>query len=144
LACAVGLGCAGCGNPPTRGEAIERYGTELREAVSSNIDDPGRRAQTLQVVDRIKALHVRFSKETADYIDAFRRLNTDYDATRPAFDELFAHYEAQRTKARNEALDLHYELAARATEGEWKAIGKAEAKLYEETNGARPVREGVE
>ena len=141
VACAVAVGCASCGNPPTRSEAIERYGTELREAVSAKVEDKQRRARMLQVVDRINALQVRFTRETADYITAFHRLNADYDATRPAFDQLLGSYEAQRVTARNEMLSLHYELASLAIGGEWRAIGKAEAKLYEKTSEARPQRE---
>jgi hypothetical protein len=91
----------------------------------------------LLIVDKVEALHRRFSQETADFIESYRRLNADYEATRPAFDQLFADYSAKRIKARSEALDLHFELASLATGDEWHAIGKAEIKLYEEVNAAR-------
>jgi hypothetical protein len=145
LACALAVACAGCGGgKPTREESVQRYVAGLREAVTSKVEDPQRRSQMLQVVDRIEALHVRFNRETGDFIVAFRRLNADYDAGRPAFDQLFADYRAQRIEARGEALDLHSGLAALATDAEWKAIGKAEAKLYEKTVEARPAGKTAE
>ena len=80
---------------------------------------------------------------TVEFVEGYRKLNADYDSTRPAFDQLFADYNAKRIKARNEALDLHFQLASLATVGEWGAIGKAEAKLYEESNAAPPAEESA-
>jgi hypothetical protein len=91
----------------------------------------------LLVVDQVEALNLRFSQETADFVRSYRKLNADYEATRAAFDKLFADYNAKRIKARNESLDLHFQLASLATADEWDSIGKAEKKLYEEANEAR-------
>ena len=144
FACAFVLACAGCsGERPGRAEAIARYSTELRDTVSARVVDQPRREQMLQVVDRIEALHVRFSRETADFIAAFRRLNADYSAARPAFDQLFADYGSRRVTARSEALELHYQLASLATEGEWASVGKAEARLYERANESRSGEEAA-
>lgn len=93
----------------------------------------------LRVVDRLEALHLRFSQETADFIEHYRKLNADYDSTRPAFDQLFSDYNAKRVQARSEALDLHFELDSLATADEWDKIGKAETKLYEKANAAHPA-----
>jgi hypothetical protein len=90
-------------------------------------------------VDQIEAAQTRFSKEMADFVESYRKLNADYDATRPAFDKLFSDYNVQRIKVRNEALDLHFQLASLSTATEWNPIVKAEIKLYEEVNAVRPV-----
>jgi hypothetical protein len=95
------------------------------------------------IVDQLEALHLRFSQETADFVESYRKLNADYDATRPAFDQLFSDYSAKRIKARNEALDLQFQLASLATAGEWDSIVEAETKLYEEVNAARPAEEST-
>ena len=145
MVCAVALMTPGCGGTkPTSQQTIERFSQELREAVSANVADQGRKTQMLLVVDQLQALHIRFSKETADFVDSYRKLNADYDAARPAFDQLFSDYNAKRVKARDQALDLHFQLASLAARGqgaanagEWDAIGKAEVKLYEEANAAR-------
>lgn len=144
LVCAVTLTVPGCGGTkPTTDQTIERYSQKLRNAVSTNVPEEGRKAQMLLIVDQVEALHVRFGQETADFVESYRKLNADYDSTRPVFDQLFSDYNAKRIKARNEALDLHFQLASLATAGEWDAIGKTETKLYEEVNAARPAEEST-
>jgi hypothetical protein len=145
--CALTLTVAvgGCGGKePSREEAIARYGQELRAAVSKHVTDERRRAGMLSIVDQLQAVNRRFDQETADFVESYRKLNADYEATRPAFDRLFSDYSAQRVKARTETLDLHFQLASLATADEWDGIAKAEAKLYEEVSLARPAQEGSE
>jgi hypothetical protein len=140
--CCVTLTLTGCGGKePTRQQSIERYSSELREAVSGHVHDEQRRSQMLVIVDQVETLNHRFNNETAEFIESYRKLNADYDAARPAFDQLFADYSAKRVRARGEALDLHFQLASLATEGEWNSIAKAEIELYEEVNEARPASE---
>jgi hypothetical protein len=139
LVCAVTLAVSGCGSKPTREQSIEKYGQDLREAVSSSVPDPRRRDQMLLIVDLLKDVQLRFSRETADFIEDYRKLNADYDAPRSAFEQLFKDYNAKRVKARSEALDMHFQLTSLATESEWSTIGKAEAKLYKKVNATRPA-----
>ena len=139
--CVAALGVGACGSKQTKTEAIQQYSEELRQAVSGKVTDEQRKAQMLSIVDRLQALHRRFGQETADFVDSYRKLNVDYEATRSAFDQLFADYRAKRIQARHEALDLHFELAALASADEWRAIGKAETKLYEQVSAARPDEE---
>lgn len=142
LICAVVLTLHGCGGKKqTREQAIAQYGQELREAVSIKVPDEGRKAQMLLIVEQLEALHRRFNQETADFVESYRKLNADYEATRPAFEQLFSDYGAKRIRARTEALDLHFRLAAFATADEWDAIADAETKLYEEVSTARPAVE---
>ena len=137
LVCVVVLCISGCGGAKqTRSQVAERYGQELRGTVSSVVTDEQRRVQMLNIVDRMQALQLRFSRETADFIDSYRKLNADYEAKRPVFDQLFSDYGRKRALARDEALDLHFRLAALATAAEWDAIGRAEAKLYKKVNAA--------
>ena len=144
LVCAATLVVSGCGGTkPSKAQTIELYSQKLREAVSSNVHEERRRSQLLLVVDRVEALHFLFSQETVEFVESYRKLNADYDSTRPAFDQLFADYNAKRIKARNEALDLHFQLASLATVSEWNAIGKAETKLYEEANAVGPTEEST-
>jgi hypothetical protein len=142
LVWAPALTISGCGRTqPTMEQVSERYGQNLREAVSANVPEEQRKSQMLLIVDQLEAVHLRFSQDTADFIGSYRKLNANYDSPRPAFDQLFSDYNAKRIKARSEALDLHFQLAALATADEWHRIGKAEAKLYEEANAARPAQE---
>jgi molecular chaperone GrpE (heat shock protein) len=140
LVCAAALAAAGCSSKKlTKNQAISHYSQELREAVSSNVHDERRKSEMLSTVDQLETLQRRFSEETASFVDGYRKLNADYDAPRPAFDQLFSDYGAKRIKARNEALDLHFHLASLATDSEWGPIAKAEANLYEEVSAARPA-----
>jgi hypothetical protein len=144
VACSLTLAASGCGGKePTRAQTIERYSLELREAVSTNVPDEGRKAQMLSIVDQVEALNHRFNQGTADFIASYRKLNADYDAMRPAFDQLFSDYNAMRIKTRDEALGLHFQLAALATADEWKSIGKAEVKLYKKVDEVRPAEEST-
>jgi uncharacterized protein YozE (UPF0346 family) len=142
--CLVALVVSGCGGTkPTADETIYRYSQKLRNAVSTNVPEEGRRAQMLAIVGQVEALHLRFSKETTDFIESYRKLNADYDAPRPVFDQLFSDYNVKRTQARKEALDLHFQLASLAIPAEWDAIGKAESKLYKEVNSVEPAEENA-
>ena len=137
LLCLVGV--AGCGgDPPQRAEAIERYGDELRVAVSK-VTDAERRGQALAVVERMQALHLRFSQETSTFIGDYRALDADQDTARARFDDLFSAYDARRRMARTEALELHFQLASLTTESEWDDISRAELRLYR--TFALPVEE---
>ena len=133
---------AGCGgSKPTKEQVIASYGQELREAVSTKVADEPRKARMLAILDQLDRLNRRFTQETRDFVESYRELNADYDATRPAFDRLFSDYSAKRVKARSEVLDLHFQLASLATADEWGTIGKAETKLYEELDAAPLSRE---
>jgi hypothetical protein len=134
---AITLATPGCrGTKLTPEQVIQSSSQRVRQAVSSNVADEGRKAQMLMVVDQIEEMQTSFSKVTADFIENYRKLSADYDATRPAFDQLFSDYNGQRIKARNQALDLHFQLASLATVSEWDAIGKAEVKMYQEVSEA--------
>ena len=142
LVCTIAFLVSGCGGKrQTKDQAVARYSQELREAVSTNVRDERRKAQMLLIVGQLEALHRRFSQETANFIESYRELNADQDATRPAFNQLFSDFSAKRIEARTEALELHFQLASLATADEWNPIGEAEAKLYEKVNAARPAEE---
>ena len=144
VVCSLTLAASGCGGKePTRAQTIERYSLELREAVSTYVPDEGRKAQMLSIVDKMDSLNRRFNQETVEFIESYRKLNADYGATRPAFDQLFSDYNAIRIKTRDEALELHFQLAALATADEWKSIGKAEVKLYKQVDEVRPAEEST-
>src|ERR1700722_867706 len=83
--CAVTLTISGCGRTkPTQGEAAQKYSDKLREEVSDDVHDEQRKAQMLVLVDQLKALQLRFSEDTVSFIERYRKMNADYDATRPA------------------------------------------------------------
>jgi hypothetical protein len=137
MLCAITLAAPGCGGTKlTTEQVIQSSSQRLRQAVSSNVTDEGRKSQMLIVVDQIEAVQRSLKQETVDFVQNYRKLNADYDAPRAAFDRLFSDYNGQRIKARNQALDLHFQLASLATANEWDPIAEAEVKSYEEVSEA--------
>jgi hypothetical protein len=144
VACAAVLAASGCGGTkPTTEQTIDRYSDELSQTVSETVPEQEPREHMLTIVNQMKAVHLRFSRETADFINSYHKLNADYDAPRPAFDQLFSEYNAKRIQARKEVLDLHFQLASSATAAEWEPIERAEKKLYEQVLKALPQAEGT-
>jgi uncharacterized protein YozE (UPF0346 family) len=134
---AIILATPGCSGTKLAPEQVIQSSTEkLRQAVSSNVADEGRKAKMLMLVDQMAAIQSSFGKETADFVANYRKLNADYDATRAAFDQLFSGYNEQRIKARDQAIYLHFQLASLATGSEWGPLGKAELKMYQEVSEA--------
>lgn len=132
------LGFAGCaGNRPSPEESLQEASQELRQAVTANIEDPRRRDEMLGLVGQIESVQRDFSAQAADFAARFEALNVDYDASRAQFEKLFADFNSERARSRDQLLDMHFQLTALATEGEWKRIGKAEARLYGEVEAAR-------
>jgi hypothetical protein len=134
------IGCAG--TTPTPEAAIQDASKELRQAVTGNVEDAGRREQMLALVDQIEATQRSFSAQAADFAAQYTRMNADYDAPRARFEQLFSAFNGQRMQSRDRVLELHFRLSALATEKEWKSIGKAEAKLYEDAQLARAETAG--
>jgi hypothetical protein len=137
MLCAITFTALGCrGTNPATEQVIQSSSQKLRQAVSSNVTEDGRRSQMLKVVDQIEAVQRSLNQGTMDFVQNYRKLNADYDAPRAAFDQLFSDYNGQRIKARSQALDLHFQLASLATANEWDPIAKAEVKSYAEVSEA--------
>jgi hypothetical protein len=139
LAMALG-GCAG--NKLTPEETLQGASQELRQTVSKNVGDPGRRDRMLGLVDQIEGTQRSFSAQAAEFAAHYSKMNADYGTPRARFEELFSEFNTRRIQSRDQILELHFQLATMATAEEWKRIGKAEAKLYEETGKARAVQAG--
>ncbi|MEO8306655.1 MAG: hypothetical protein ABI616_01275 [Pseudomonadota bacterium] len=134
-------GCAGA--KPTPDAALEETARELRESVASNIPDHNRKEQMLALVDQIESNQSDFSAVALEFVGKFRKLNTNYDAPRASFDELFSEFQVQRIQSRDRILDLHFRFAALATADEWARIGRVEAKIYDELVIARARQAGT-
>jgi hypothetical protein len=134
----------GCksGNPSPE-QATESATQKMRRVISSDVAEAGRRDQMLKLVDKFEAVQTSFNKDVVDFITHYQTLNANYDAPRAAFDQLFLQYNTERVQARNQALDLHFQLASLATDKEWGRISEAEAKMYEAIDIARTKQEEI-
>jgi hypothetical protein len=130
---AITLATPGCrGTQLTSEHVIQSASQKLRQAVSSNVADEGRKAQMLMLVDQMEALQTRFNKETADFVANYRKLSADYDARRPAFyqlfsdcteaDEITAQLDRTSLEMDQSFLNLRFRVKDQTTRAEWAAI----------------------
>ena len=138
---ALGLALPGCKSPPPPEVTAQKFTQQLREAVAENVADAARKDQMLALVGQLDAVEGEFNGNVTAFVAAFRALNAGYDTPRAAFDDLFKTYDAQRISARDRFLDVHFQLTALATAGEWKKIGKVEKKIYTELPKPRAQQE---
>ncbi len=95
----------------------------------------------IKVVDQIETVQTRVNEDASAFVAKYQSINTNYDASRATFAQLFSDFDADRTRARSQVLDLHFQLASLATDKEWGAIAKAEVRMYEGTGEARTAQE---
>lgn len=133
LAALLVLALPGCKNNEAMSDSGgQTHLRQLREAVSGAVNEQDRRDRMLRIVGSMETVASTFDRDVSAFVESFRRLNTNYDTPRADFDALFMGYDAQRMRARDSFLDLHFQLTALATADEWKRIGKVEKKMYDE------------
>ena len=142
LALALGLALPGCKSPPPPPEvAAQKLTVQLRDAVTENVADAGRKDQMLALVGQLDTVQVDYNANVAAFVASYKQLNTGYETPRAAFDDLFKGYDAQRIASRDRFLAVHFQLTALATAAEWKKLGKVEKKIYQELLKPRAQQE---
>jgi hypothetical protein len=143
LASATASGCKSTTPSPeqTTERTTEKSTEKLRQTISKEVGEPGRREQMLRLVDQIDIAEGNFNKDVSAFVTTYESVNADYDAPRATFDHLFSDFDADRTRARTQILDLHFKLTSLATDKEWGPIADAEMKMYEASEQARTAEE---
>ena len=95
----------------------------------------------MRLVDQIETVQTSFNADASAFVSKYQSVNADYDAPRATIEQLFSDFDADRIRARNQVLDLHFQLASLATDKEWGPIGKAEVRMYEGIGEARTAQE---
>jgi hypothetical protein len=120
LAIGAIAGCAG--DPRTPGERIASEAEAMREAVRESIDDPGRRAQILALVDESAGLIEAQLHDLQQLSQTLRRINVDPDATRSSIEDVLSAFEVERRARRQRVLDNHFAMAQLTQPDEWSRI----------------------
>lgn len=121
---------SGCGGKTSlsQDEIVASAFDDLRVQVARVIDDDGREATALALVDRLERDYEALSDSVVARRTRVRALSADYDATREALVALTDQLETAMREARNTVATTHRELIAATTAEEWASIAKADTK----------------
>lgn len=118
----VALGCGGGqSSAETRDEAQSRWESTVREVV----EDPVRANRVLAAAEDIRVVGVEFETEARAFLDDYRRLNRDYDATREQFEALIADHKAERASQRRRIYEARQTIVDNTTDEEWGELVEA-------------------
>ena len=132
-------GCAK--NKATPSEDISKYTTDMRQAVSVNINEADRREQVLQVIGQMELVMQDYNKDIHAFVDRYRVLDKDYNTPRQSFKNLIMEFSSQRKQAQAEIFDLHFKAVALMSKEEWDKVVKYEKKAIGAMIEAREPQE---
>jgi len=135
-------GCAK--NKATPSEDISKYTTDMREAVSVNINEADRREQILQLIGQMEFVMQDYNKDIHTFVDRYRVLDKDYNTPRQSFKNLIMEFSTQRKQAQAEIFDLHFKAVALMSKEEWDKVVKYEKKAIGAMIEAREPQEGTD
>ena len=119
-------GCAK--NKATPSEDISKYTTDMRQAVSVNINEADRRELVLQLIGQMELVMQDYNKDIHTFVDRYRVLDKDYNTPRQSFKNLIMEFSSQRKQAQAEIFDLHFKAVALMSKEEWDKVVKYEKK----------------
>jgi uncharacterized coiled-coil DUF342 family protein len=120
------------------------YTQEMREAVSLNVQDAGRRKQLLALIDKMDKLIESYNNDIRTFVNKFGALNASYDVTRQEMDGLIAEFADQRRQAQARVIDLNLQARSLTTTKEWDQIVRYEKNAIEATIQPRKVQQGAD
>ena len=135
-------GCAK--NKAEPSEDISKYTTDMREAVSVNINEADRREQILQLIGQMELVMQDYNKDIHTFVDRYRVLDKDYNTPRQSFKNLIMEFSTQRKQAQAEIFDLHFKAVALMSKEEWDKVVKYEKKAIGAMIEAREPQEGTD
>ena len=132
-------GCAK--NKATPSEDISKYTTDMRQAVSVNINEDDRRELVLQLIGQMELVMQDYNKDIHTFVDRYRVLDKDYNTPRQSFKNLIMEFSSQRKQAQAEIFDLHFKAVALMSKEEWDKVVKYEKKAIGAMIEAREPQE---
>lgn len=107
------------------------YTQEMREAVSLNIQDAGRRSQLMALIDQMDILMKNYGNKIQIFVDRFDALNRNYDTSRREMKSLVTKFAALRRQAQARIIDLNLQARQLCTQQEWDQIVRYEKEAVE-------------
>lgn len=98
----------------------------LQDLIKDAVDDPGRRDEAVEVVERIAELEVQLEQQIADTARALELVHGQYDVTREDYLEVLAPLGETRRRLSTELPAVRGELREILTRREWRKIFPAE------------------
>ncbi|MEE4110264.1 MAG: hypothetical protein V2I24_13000 [Halieaceae bacterium] len=120
-------GCASRSKTPNADELQEQTSAahaDFRRMITVEIADPARAAIFAGLADERDALMTRHSASVQAYAESMKTLNSDYTATRDAFEKLVRDYDSDRRGFQAGFVGLIAEMKAVTTEDEWRKLSK--------------------
>lgn len=123
----MAAGCAGTPKSEAVSQSVATYQSRIRDIVI----DPARADMLVQLVDQAAIEIDAAEAEAAEFAEAFRLLNADYDATKERFTALLTMHRHRRHQFAESLLSIRSRMVAGTTAQEWKALSKVRAKALE-------------
>ncbi len=121
------VGCSQKSKPSAL-ESSEGAFDELRAAVRSEIKDPDKAAQGINLVDQLERLVIQANNDRKAHDDKIRSLNANYDATEEEFQAAFREFNGRQKNRWDRVLEINQRAKNLTTEEEWNAL----ARVHEE------------
>lgn len=119
----IGAGCAGKDKPSPvdlKAQAFDDLRTEIQEVVSN----PERAEQAIAITQELETAFYALREHRVERSKKVKALNSDYDASREDFLELFSQIQMDTKKNQKHFSELHRKLISVTTEDEWTALLK--------------------
>lgn len=119
----IGGGCAGKDKPSpvdVKAQAFEDLRTEIQEVVSN----PERAEQAIAITQELETAFYALGEHRAERRKKVKAFNSNYDASREDFLELFSQIQMDIKKNQKHFSELHRKLISVTTEEEWAALLK--------------------
>jgi hypothetical protein len=107
------------------------YTQEMREAVSLNIQDAGRRSQLIALIDRMDNLMKNYGIKIQIFVNRFDALNRNYDTTRKEMKNLVTEFADLRRQGQTRIIELNLQARKLCTQQEWDQIVRYEKEAVE-------------
>ncbi len=132
-------GCSHKSKPPAL-ESAEGAFDELRTAVRSEIKDPDKAAQGINLVDQLERLVIEANKDRKAHDDKIRSLNANYDATEDDFHAAFREFNLRQKNRQDRVLEINQRTKNLTTEEEWNALAKRHEEMLKKALEAAQER----
>jgi hypothetical protein len=128
---------AACASQPVPPRGLLKADLEaMREAVAATVPDASRAADVNEAINGLEAQLLSFENLTRNFRADVIALNARPDVTRAELDSLFRTFDEKRVAIRKRLIELHLQMTAATTAGEWKALFPYERALLKFPRGA--------
>ena len=129
----------GCGGTDEKSADAYKPGNEwledMRERTVDAIEDPGKRAEILAMVDQLEKELITLDRVVQSLYADFDDLNKNYNSVPAHFYAAIAQFETDQKKVRGQIIDTRFKMRDLSTLEEWKKLTDVKKRkgLYKQT-----------